>query len=274
MQIVLQKRETTDGTLATGLLLGLWIGEVLATAEYWLLEAGSVGLGAVSWVLRRPVLVASAFVLAGGLGLLGAKASAMVREGRVRSAIVDLKATSNAAALYRAETGHWPPTLEKLVPRYLKALHADPWGRHYAFYRGDGGIAVVSAGADGDLGSPDDVTYVTPNKAVTCPLWCGSVIGPSNESERLGCPRYDFDAAAGGLRLAKLGPGILGWAGLQENDVILRVNGFSFATPEGAIEAYSHLQDAHWFDVALVRDGQPVHLLIDRESVESHIPQP
>ncbi|HTO95418.1 MAG TPA: hypothetical protein VMK66_00125 [Myxococcales bacterium] len=49
------------------------------------------------------------------------------------------------------------------LPQYLKDLHADPWGRNYALYRGEGGIAIVSAGPDRDLCSPDDVLHVVPN---------------------------------------------------------------------------------------------------------------
>ncbi|MGZ6125611.1 MAG: type II secretion system protein GspG [Myxococcales bacterium] len=161
MQIVLQKRETTDGTLATGLLVGLWLGEVLATAEYWLLRAGSLGLGALSWVLRRPAVIVLAFVLA-CCGVVGAGALSRMKQARAMTAMLDIRCISSAAEIYRTETGQWPVTLEKMVPRFLKELHVDPWGHNYALYRGEGGIAIVSAGPDGELGTADDVFYVPP----------------------------------------------------------------------------------------------------------------
>jgi hypothetical protein len=162
MHLVLHERKVTNDTLVKGLLLGLWAGEVLAAAEYWLLKAGSVGLGALSGLLRRPALIVLAAVV-GYAGGVGAGMLAREKAARVRTALLDAKAISYGAEMYRVETGRWPSTLESLVPQYLKDLHADPWGRNYALYRGEGGIAIVSGGPDRDLGSPDDVLYVVPN---------------------------------------------------------------------------------------------------------------
>ncbi len=162
MQIVLRERER-NGTLTTGLLLGLWIGEVLAAVEYWLLRCGGLASRVFDVLRRRPVLIAGAVVL-GFFGGVQATLSRMQCDARVRFATLDVKSISTGAELYHVETGRWPSTLEQLVPRYLKELPRDPWGRNYAYYRGEGGIAVASAGPDRELGSGDDLIYVSPQR--------------------------------------------------------------------------------------------------------------
>lgn len=160
MQTVLQKRETTNGTLATGLLLGLWIAEVLAATEYWVLKTGTVTLTATTWLLRRWALI----VVAVAVGVAGGVTSSVFVQRcdlRTKAAFRDVKAISDGTELYRLERGYWPATLEALVPRFIKELHVDPWGRNYAFYRGEGGIAVVSAGPDRELGTGDDLIWIT-----------------------------------------------------------------------------------------------------------------
>jgi hypothetical protein len=52
---------------------------------------------------------------------------------------------------------------EQMVPLYAKELPADPCGRPYAQYTGDGGYAVVFSGPDGQLGTADDIRIVVPN---------------------------------------------------------------------------------------------------------------
>jgi hypothetical protein len=160
MQVVLCRRETTNGTLATGLLLGLWIGEVLAAAEYWALRVLSFGVRSAKWLLRWPTVIA--FVAFECYALLHPPSCYFGPTGRARTAILDEKAIANAAQLYRLDTGRWPATLNTLVPRYLKELHADPWGRDYVFYGAEGGIAVLSAGPDRETGTPDDIVHVAP----------------------------------------------------------------------------------------------------------------
>lgn len=46
--------------------------------------------------------------------------------------------------------------------------------------------------------------------------------------------------------------------GLQSGDVLTRINGYSLATPEGALDAYAHLRDAQRVDLEVMRGGQPV----------------
>ena len=159
MRVQLQQREATDGSLATGMLVGLWIGETLAATEYWLLRASDMLTRAASWVLRRPAIIAFSC----GVGLLGgmtANVGMLLRDNQVQTARLDLRALAESAQLYRHETGQWPTTLQMLVPGYVKELHADPWGNNYALYRGEGGIAIVSAGRDRELGTADDVVRV------------------------------------------------------------------------------------------------------------------
>jgi hypothetical protein len=267
MQIILQERER-NGTLTTGLLLGLWIGEVLATAEYWLLKSLSVGLRALSWLFRRPGLVASAAML-GCVGGLGLGVLASDRGGQPRTAIVDAKAISTAAKLYRLETGHWPATLEELVPRHLKDLRADPWGTNYALYRGDRGIAIVSAGLDREFGTGDDVIQVSPEtvtQSVNRSVRAGDL-------ETLGSPALTFDAETPGWKITALGPGTLRNVGLMSGDVLVKVNGMSFRSADEFLEAFQELRDADRFEIDLVRAGRLVHLGIDRGQLSAQVPQ-
>jgi hypothetical protein len=68
-----------------------------------------------------------------------------------------MKALMNSIELYRVRNAELPARLEDLVPKYAKALHLDPWGHNYVLYRGPGGVAIVSAGPDGQLGTADDI---------------------------------------------------------------------------------------------------------------------
>jgi hypothetical protein len=142
--------------------IGLWIGEVLTSAEYWLVRATSAGLGMLRVMRAHPVLAAMAVMAGGG----GAFATAMIRDDAriesIRFARIDQRAIVDGASLYRLNQGAWPSRLEAMVPGELRELHADPWGHPYAYYRGEGGIAVVSAGPDGVLGTPDDLVTVSP----------------------------------------------------------------------------------------------------------------
>lgn len=159
MQIELRQREEMHGPAADGLLLGLWIGEVLGAAEYWVLRAASVGLGLARHFLLRPLLL-STFIVSGAAGLVTANVFAKLSDARARSAVLEAKTIENGALLFRSEHARWPARLEELVPRYLKDLHADPWGHPYAVFRGEGGMAIVSAGRDGELGTGDDVLRI------------------------------------------------------------------------------------------------------------------
>ncbi len=53
---------------------------------------------------------------------------------------------------------------------------------------------------------------------------------------------------------------VLGQLGMQNGDVLLRINGLSVATPDAALQAYAALRGSTQLDVALLRRGRPVTL--------------
>jgi len=146
----LQAKGRMEPAIAAGMWIGLWIGEALVSAQYWLTRA-----------LRRPLLVIAPVALGAGLSLYALAATRC--DSMVKVASLDLKAIQNGVDQYRYDTGAYPERLEDLVPRYLKELHHDPWGNNYVFYRGAGGAAVLSAGPDKQLGSSDDIIAISPN---------------------------------------------------------------------------------------------------------------
>jgi hypothetical protein len=159
MQLELRQREEMRGPAADGLLLGLWIGEVFGAIEYWLLRAASLAVDVTRRFLAKPVLVAT-LAASAMVGAFTARDFAGAGDARARRALLDLKAIQNGVLLFRTEHAAWPNRLEELVPRYLGDLHGDPWGHNYVLFRGEGGIAIVSAGGDGQLGTSDDVIVV------------------------------------------------------------------------------------------------------------------
>ena len=61
-----------------------------------------------------------------------------------------------------------------------------------------------------------------------------------------------------GLRLLSIRPGSLyTQIGVQNGDVIVRINGFDLDSPEKALEAYTRLKSASRIDLELERRGQP-----------------
>jgi hypothetical protein len=161
----LQMRKSADGLLAEGLLIGLWVGDLLVSAEYWLLRGGTFALPALRALVTHPLrlaLTAGVLLTAGSLRM-----GCFERVDEARATIcarLDERAIVSAAELYKIETGRWPACLEDLAPRYLRELRTDPWGRNYSLYRGEGGFAVVSAGPDGENGTHDDVITISPRR--------------------------------------------------------------------------------------------------------------
>jgi hypothetical protein len=137
--------------------IGLWLGEVIGSAEYWLLRGASVGLRMFGVVRAHPVLAALTLITGAGSSFAAAQLHEERFYGMKRTATRDAKALINGIDGYRAEMRHLPARLEELLPNHVRDLHADPWGHSYAYYRGEGGYAVVSAGPDGILGTGDDV---------------------------------------------------------------------------------------------------------------------
>ena len=68
------------------------------------------------------------------------------------------QALSNGVDLYHVDTGQWPDSLSQLVPKYLKDVHKDPWGKDYAYVRSGDGYDVYSYGPDKAQGGGDDIT--------------------------------------------------------------------------------------------------------------------
>jgi hypothetical protein len=155
-------RERTPRAIATGMWIGLWAGEVIASGEYWLARGASFGLSTLRAYLRRPVRYAAVALIAAGGSLAGAVIVTEQRCSKVDAAQHRGQDLIRAIQSYQVEKGHWPARLEALRVDYAEGLRTDPWGRPYAYYQGEGGAAVVSAGPDGELGTGDDILIVSP----------------------------------------------------------------------------------------------------------------
>ena len=147
--VQLQPNVRAEPAIAIGMWIGLFIGEALFAIQYW-----------TARIIHRPLLAIGSFAL--GASASFAVLSATHGCSQARFATLDLKALNNGVELYRADTGAMPARLEDLVPKYARDLHRDPWGNNYVFYRGAGGVAIVSAGPDGQLGTADDIVTITP----------------------------------------------------------------------------------------------------------------
>ncbi|MFP2932029.1 hypothetical protein ACLESO_44070 [Pyxidicoccus sp. 3LG] len=67
-----------------------------------------------------------------------------------------------------------------------------------------------------------------------------------------------------GLKLFAIRPGsLIAKLGLQNGDVVQRVNGQSLKTPEGALAAYENLREARHIELDLERGGAPVRKVYD-----------
>ena len=159
----LQMRRSADGLLAESLMLSLWVGDVLLAAEYWLLQGARLGVATIATLFGRPLGLAlmGATVFAGVL-TLSARSNATWE--RARSASRDEAFILNAAVSYRGDAGRWPDRLEVLVPKYLREVRSDPWGRKYLVHQGPGGFAVVSSGPDREFGTADDLVAFASKK--------------------------------------------------------------------------------------------------------------
>jgi hypothetical protein len=152
-------RQHTPRAIAAGMWIGLWTGELIAAAEYWLARGATFGLAAAQMLFKQPVIIAGVFGLA-SLGALAYEVVQAKKDCSIHLARVNEAQIFEGAKSFRLREGNWPTQLETLVPGHLQELHADPWGRPYAYYRGEGGIAIVSAGPDGVLGTSDDVVTI------------------------------------------------------------------------------------------------------------------
>jgi hypothetical protein len=63
---------------------------------------------------------------------------------KTKTAHLDEEAIATAIQLFSKENVRLPSTLAELAPKYIRELHADPWGAQYTLELIDGGCAIVS----------------------------------------------------------------------------------------------------------------------------------
>ena len=95
-----------------------------------------------------------------------------IGDAKVSAAVSDIKTFETDIELFHLDTGAMPPNLDALITNpgaakwngpYLKnqdKVPMDPWGHPYAYKApGDNGreYDIVSAGPDGQAGTPDDI---------------------------------------------------------------------------------------------------------------------
>jgi len=56
------------------------------------------------------------------------------------------------------------------------------------------------------------------------------------------------------------GNSLLGRLGMQNGDVLNRINGLDIGSPDRALEAYSRLRTSDNLQVSVTRNGQPVNI--------------
>jgi hypothetical protein len=134
----------------------LWVEDLVFSAEYWCLRGAGSALSLLRWLRLRPIAIVAGFLVLAGSAMAVNVYNKLSYSQRM-SARLDIESIANGVELYRADAGQIPSRLEDLIPKYVRDLHSDPWGRNYVLYRGPGGAAVVSAGPDGALGTSDDL---------------------------------------------------------------------------------------------------------------------
>ena len=91
-------------------------------------------------------------------GAIGFNVFSNLKEAQIKSAKLDLQGLANGVDLYHVETGQWPDSLQQLVPKYIREIRKDPWGKDYAYVRAGDGYDVYSYGPDKTQGGGDDIT--------------------------------------------------------------------------------------------------------------------
>jgi hypothetical protein len=153
----LTREQKRPQVAVAGMWAGLWTREIILTAEYWLVRSASFALDTARAWLRHPFIYAGAGLFAACAAYTSTVVFHNVDAAQLQNARLDERALMNGVDLYKLETGHLPLRLEAMVPKYIRELRSDPWGKPYAYYQGEGGAAVVSAGPDGKLGTGDDI---------------------------------------------------------------------------------------------------------------------
>lgn len=72
------------------------------------------------------------------------------------SGVMNMARLKKAAQEYSQEHGEFPEAIEE-VPGLVDWMLLDPWGQHYAYEVTEGRVRIRSAGADGRLGTADDL---------------------------------------------------------------------------------------------------------------------
>jgi general secretion pathway protein G len=113
------------------------------------------------------------------IGILAAivvpKLTGRTDDARIGAAQADIKSISTALSMYEGDNGRFPPALEALLVKptnpeppkwkgpYLESreIPKDPWGHEYLYVypspRGANMYELLSAGADGQPGTGDDI---------------------------------------------------------------------------------------------------------------------
>jgi general secretion pathway protein G len=122
----------------------------------WTRRGGATKAGARGMTLIEIMVV---LVILGLIaGAIGFSVFGQLKDAQIKSAKLDLQGLSNGVDLYHVDTGQWPDGLQQLVPKYLRELRKDPWGKDYSYVRSGDGYDVYSYGPDKAQGGGDDIS--------------------------------------------------------------------------------------------------------------------
>ena len=98
----------------------------------------------------------------------GVKLTGKIGQAKKNVAKQGVAAIEQAIDMYEVDNGKLPDSLQSLLTKgsennwngpYLKKAEGlkDPWGNEYQYSKSENSYTVVSAGADGNFGSGDDI---------------------------------------------------------------------------------------------------------------------
>jgi general secretion pathway protein G len=117
-------------------------------------KAGSAASRGMTLIEIMVVLVILGLIA----GAIGFSVFGQLKDAQVKSAKLDLQGLSNGVDLYHVDTGQWPDSMQQLVPKYVREIRKDPWGKDYAYVRSGDGYDVYSYGPDKAQGGGDDIS--------------------------------------------------------------------------------------------------------------------
>ncbi len=178
------------------------------------------------------------------------------------------------------------PDLELVRVSHPDLQLQDAWGADFTLERtGDDEYTLASLGADryaGGTGYDADLVRtlkVSPGAAPVEPRPSAECSGRT----QFMLARSEFDAAlqnvneramearvtpalsnggVSGFKLTKLRPGFFTSVGLCDGDVVSTLNGMPLSSPDKALEAYSKLKDATRVEIAVLRAGKLLTLVV------------